>query len=422
MQLKDVERLTGLSSKAIRLYEEKGLLVVERGRYNAYRQYTEENVERLLQIKVLRYLDFSLAEIKEVLELAPQEWQAVLAQKRQQLRDQRDQMSDKERLLSEVMATKNQPDWGKSLHAQVDFFTSEDFQILKTELLPNLWGIIAYTLVLIGPILWFFVKISQGQLEDLSWLAPISLLNTVLVTLQWRTYLVAWWRHRDKVQQKNRQGIKVVLVAIVSLVLLLASFLGVDQVIAWFFLPEGWLFYEVNHLAGQCFILAMMALILSCGLRLVGRWSVPKPFLLGLALLVVATMMSLIESITVVTKEEIVAVSVLGKDKVYQYAQVEEVKAGFGTKRISLSAKERRGEFFYQISLDGRWVVFMTPSVNDQLVAGDTYRELEEFDQTLMGLGVAKTSSSQGSQYSDVDSDYLQRFLRIVERQPIQID
>ncbi|HEM6082767.1 TPA: MerR family transcriptional regulator [Streptococcus suis] len=45
MQVKDVEKLTGLSTKAIRLYEEKGLIEVARNPINDYRDYSEENVQ-----------------------------------------------------------------------------------------------------------------------------------------------------------------------------------------------------------------------------------------------------------------------------------------------------------------------------------------------------------------------------------------
>lgn len=45
MQIKEVCILTGLSAKAIRLYESKGLVSVERAA-NAYREYTDEQIER----------------------------------------------------------------------------------------------------------------------------------------------------------------------------------------------------------------------------------------------------------------------------------------------------------------------------------------------------------------------------------------
>lgn len=38
MQIKDVEKLTGLTAKSIRFYEAKGLIKVERNEENSYRR------------------------------------------------------------------------------------------------------------------------------------------------------------------------------------------------------------------------------------------------------------------------------------------------------------------------------------------------------------------------------------------------
>ena len=65
MRIKEVEQRTGLTAKAIRLYESKGLLKPARETENDYRDYTEEDVARLKTIAILRKLDLSVAEIKE---------------------------------------------------------------------------------------------------------------------------------------------------------------------------------------------------------------------------------------------------------------------------------------------------------------------------------------------------------------------
>ncbi|MBQ8350934.1 MAG: MerR family transcriptional regulator [Clostridia bacterium] len=62
MKISEVERLTGLTAKAIRLYETKGLLDVNRTS-NTYREYDFANVERLSKIKALRELGVSLSDI-----------------------------------------------------------------------------------------------------------------------------------------------------------------------------------------------------------------------------------------------------------------------------------------------------------------------------------------------------------------------
>lgn len=63
IKISDVERLTGLSAKSIRLYESKKLLNVNRGD-NSYREYTDENIENLKKIKLMRELGIAIADIK----------------------------------------------------------------------------------------------------------------------------------------------------------------------------------------------------------------------------------------------------------------------------------------------------------------------------------------------------------------------
>lgn len=62
MRIRDVERLTGLNRKAVRLYEAKGLLTVERSD-NDYREYGDEDVARLQRIAMLRRAGVSIQDI-----------------------------------------------------------------------------------------------------------------------------------------------------------------------------------------------------------------------------------------------------------------------------------------------------------------------------------------------------------------------
>ena len=62
MRIKEVEDLTGLTRKAIRYYEENGLIQTVKGA-NGYKEYDEETVKCLLEIKKLRLLDFSVSDI-----------------------------------------------------------------------------------------------------------------------------------------------------------------------------------------------------------------------------------------------------------------------------------------------------------------------------------------------------------------------
>ena len=61
--------LAGISTKTLRVYERKGLLMPERNVENDYRIYGEEVVKTLEKIQLMKYLDFSLDQIADFLQL-----------------------------------------------------------------------------------------------------------------------------------------------------------------------------------------------------------------------------------------------------------------------------------------------------------------------------------------------------------------
>ena len=63
LKINDVEKLTGLTQKAIRLYETKGLVHIARAE-NGYRNYTDQDVKLLNIIKCLRRAGVSVTDIK----------------------------------------------------------------------------------------------------------------------------------------------------------------------------------------------------------------------------------------------------------------------------------------------------------------------------------------------------------------------
>lgn len=67
LQIGDVAARTGLSLKSIRYYEDMGLLRSQRSG-GGFRLYTEDAIARVLLIMHMKPLDFSLAEMKELLD------------------------------------------------------------------------------------------------------------------------------------------------------------------------------------------------------------------------------------------------------------------------------------------------------------------------------------------------------------------
>jgi len=64
----ELATITNVSTKAIRIYEAKGLLTSYRDEMNNYRYFEEDAIVRMQKIEVLKYLGFSLEDIGKMLE------------------------------------------------------------------------------------------------------------------------------------------------------------------------------------------------------------------------------------------------------------------------------------------------------------------------------------------------------------------
>jgi DNA-binding transcriptional MerR regulator len=67
MQIAELEHRTGVSRHTLRYYEKAGLLQEVERRGNNYRDYADKAVERVVMVRQLKALGFSLREIREVL-------------------------------------------------------------------------------------------------------------------------------------------------------------------------------------------------------------------------------------------------------------------------------------------------------------------------------------------------------------------
>ncbi|MCS2163714.1 Cu(I)-responsive transcriptional regulator [Scandinavium sp. H11S7] len=69
MNISDVAKRTGLTSKAIRFYEEKGLVTPPLRSDNGYRSYTQKHLEELTLLRQARQVGFNLEECGELVNL-----------------------------------------------------------------------------------------------------------------------------------------------------------------------------------------------------------------------------------------------------------------------------------------------------------------------------------------------------------------
>lgn len=67
MKVKEVAELIGVSIRTLHHYDQIGLLTPQETTDSGYRLYSEENLEQLQQILFFKELDFSLKEIKEII-------------------------------------------------------------------------------------------------------------------------------------------------------------------------------------------------------------------------------------------------------------------------------------------------------------------------------------------------------------------
>ncbi|MEN3582684.1 MerR family transcriptional regulator [Streptomyces sp. ZYX-F-203] len=69
MRIGEVAERTGLSLRTIRHYEDVGLVTPSTRSKGGFRLYTEVDVERLMVIRRMKPLDFSLDEMRELLDV-----------------------------------------------------------------------------------------------------------------------------------------------------------------------------------------------------------------------------------------------------------------------------------------------------------------------------------------------------------------
>lgn len=452
MKIKDVEKLTGLTAKSIRYYESKGLLMVERQEGNDYRDYTEENVRRLKEIKLLRYLDFSVEEIKQIFEgdanQIEERLKGASAEKAKYYEELSiEQCTKKELCLTLAKDYRSDADMIDEYNETINFLESEDFNQFKNGLIniscPSLVELCIETIVFLGPILWLFINIKEGRTGVLFFNAVCAIASTIFITLGWKNFFYKRQFYKDKIKQKDRYGWTLIPFMVICIVGCIAGFLAVSMITEYLMLPKDYLFWSMDPRFDMLFVICLMfpilMLISACVSKLRNKKLQKKqlseeellnrPFVfdvydlfakytLPVILVWLACFYCCITSMTAVTEDEIIRYTPLNPmGQTYTYADVEKVEAGYGSKTASVFYYNRKGEFSYTIYLDGKKCIFYAPNVNEKIerYMEHSYLELEEFDARLMEFDIPKESSDTHSGDALLDQEYLDRFMRIIQ-------
>lgn len=428
MQIKDVEKLTGLTAKSIRYYESMGLLSVKRNEENDYRYYTEDNVYQLKKIKLLRYLGFSIQEICNLSDAKAEDMKEALETRAESL--SKDSL---EYDMKIEMCLSLSRDFGQDrkvideYNDAIGFIKSDEIESLKDEILdiscPSIWLTIIESMIFLGPILWLFFRIIIKQWDMLIITGIFAIMSSVILTLMWKDYFYKRKHYKDRVAKKNRSDVHIIPVILITIVATIAAACAYGNLQQTLFAPSGWLFCEMDQrldiLLIFCIMFPIIWLLIWAGAKIRKQHVDFNIRIKYKAVIIVAWLICMyicFTSINFVTKDAILHYSpICPQGHSYSFSEVKKVEACFGSKNFTLFDYERKGNFSYTVYVDDKKMIFDGPSTNEEIGRyDDTYLELEEFDAALMKLGIPKYGDDTYSSACDFDQRYVNRFLRII--------
>ena len=113
MKISEVMEITRLTKKAINYYEEEGLIKPDVNPENNYREYSQSNVDELVQISVLRQLGVSVKLIKDIIS-EPKMLKVTLEQHLISLNDEINRLGKSKNVLMSCLHSISDPNAGIS--------------------------------------------------------------------------------------------------------------------------------------------------------------------------------------------------------------------------------------------------------------------------------------------------------------------
>lgn len=434
MTIKDAEKLTGLTIKSIRYYEEKGLINIERNTDNDYRNYTEEDIERLKLIKILRYIDFSTEEISSLLK--EDNLTKSLKIKSKQLEEESNNYLEKQNICNSLIKDNKKKNFKTLIDdysETINFLETDEAEELKTSLLdilcPSLSSIIIQSLIFISPIIWLFINISNKRYDALILNGIFAIICTIFLSSEWIYYLYYKKNHKEASKEKNKKNSLTIPIFIISIIIVVFLFVLLNIGIELLMAPKDYLFFETSIIPSKLMILAIVILILTFTSLILKKfninksedieiyndlWQKGKYILIAICLIITYCF---ITSTTFVTEDKIIIHDPLHPFGIsYDYKDVKKIETGFGNQNFSFIDYKRKGEFYYRLYIGNKTITFSSPSTNStiQRYEDNTYLELEELDNKLMKYNMEKSIDDKYASACNLDKEYCDRFLRII--------
>ncbi|KGO15546.1 MerR family transcriptional regulator [Clostridium botulinum] len=420
MKIKDAELLTGLSAKTIRYYESEGLISVK---INSYREYDEDNINKLQKIKILRKLDVSISTIKKR-NLGEASLLEISKGKFREFDENELNLERKKSIIEAILKEINKNPNVDLVEYCKDFeyIESDEFTELLVEMKElgevSLAHQILITLMLSGPLLWLFINIKNSNYEFIGINSIASIISTVILTLIWRGFL----------RQKNKKikGTGLVLLSVIfAIVLSMGIFVGISKLQQAIFVPIDYLMFAFKPPYSYLIFFFELEIIIvfvsilykriknaerkwAANLFQFSKKNIVATIGLNIFLLYVC-----LTGITVVVKNKIKDYNFYSPiGTTYSYNDISKVQAGFKGKSFKIF-KSHAGDFYYIVNFkDDKKINFYQANSTFE----DTYLELQIFDKLIMNTSkVQKESSKENYQFCDFDKRYVDRFLRIIE-------
>lgn len=464
MKIKDIEKLTGLSQRSIRLYEEKGLINPSRDEDNQYRSYSDDDLEKLKMIRVLRYLDFSIDEIGDLLHESSESDELLvetLKRKSEQFIDASDDYKDKSQACRAMVKALQKRSMIKTIQGnekkmavykaiqgsdkdasdlstvlddfieEIDAYDEEETQDIKSAIKylehPSLGATLFWTFVVSGPLLWAYI---DGTIQSRLHIT-LTIGAAVFIAADWYLYIRGRLKRPDYQKERNKGSLWIFPTLIAGVVLAIVAFVLLNNAQEkWldYLLDDKWIFYEEVSWSTWpltivvCFmtIYPLFALLhhftgnedyefASDEIALIKRHK-----LVASAVAIIGLYIGFI-GMSVVTDDALIKFDAFHPTgQTIPLTEIESVETGFSKKR----------NFYYKLKSGSNRAKFTAPYVNESAHpeyydedGSVTYQELVDFDEKLMALGISKTSDTDSIKYADYDEVCMQKFRKIMEEQ-----
>jgi DNA-binding transcriptional MerR regulator len=415
MRIKEVESRTGLTAKAIRLYESKGLLKPARETENDYRDYTEEDVARLKTIAILRKLDVPVKTIKEWTD-GETELRDILQKAADQNREASRENELRHKLaedLAELLEKDPEQDLGEAVREiqELDEIVAELEELLSEE--PGHIGVPLYsTLLSLGPVGFTMIYILDGMTEKALCCLGLSVLAIAWVTLRWRAYFAV-----PRAKRQHSGCLSALLMGVVLLVVTFGIMIWIQHLQYDLFNGHPTdVMLSRAELLPLFFMIEVTALFVGAKAELWKniRWRSKKTAITAAVLVAVnlLVMQVSVMSVSVANENGITRYSMFCPDgKLTPYTEIERIETGFRGKTLGLPIKDT-GEFYYEITYrNGRTEKWGESICHDEEI---TWKWMLWFDEWCRSGGAEKIGSDEFSEYCEMEQFYVDILIDVV--------